>query len=155
MPWAAKALSNSAHPTSDTTEATRSESFYSGALIRISRFMMVLAVLAMIPLWMRYGSGISVGFLCGCAVAFLNFVWLKRVISGLADRITRTGDSRSGKGIVVRFLLRYALMGIAAYVIFTVSPASLYGLFAGLFLPVAAIACEAAYEVYVALVRGL
>ena len=56
---------------------------------------------------------------------------------------------------MLRFLLRYALMGIAAYVIFTVSPASLYGLFAGLFLPVAAIACEAAYEVYVAIVRGL
>jgi hypothetical protein len=95
------------------------------------------------------------GFAVGCAVAYLNFVWLKRVISGLADRITKTGDSRSGKGIVLRFLLRYALMGIAAYVIFTVSPASLYGLFAGLFLPVAAIACEAAYEVYVALTRGL
>ena len=46
----------------------------------------------------------------------------------------------------MRFLLRYVLMALGAYVIFTVSPASLYGLFAGLFLPVAAIACEAAYE---------
>ena len=46
-------------------------------------------------------------------------------------------------------------MGLAAYGILTVSPASLYGLLAGLFLPVAAIACEAAYEVYVALARGL
>ena len=138
-----------------TSIASESDSFYSAALTRISRFMLVLALLAIVPLWIRYGVAICLGFAVGCAVAYLNFVWLKRVISGLADRITKTGDSRSGKGIVLRFLLRYALMGIAAYVIFTVSPASLYGLFAGLFLPVAAIACEAAYEVYVALTRGL
>jgi hypothetical protein len=57
--------------------------------------------------------------------------------------------------MVLRFLLRYALMGMGAYVIFTFSPASLYGLFAGLFLPVAAIVCEAAYEAWTAVVRGI
>ena len=67
------------------------------------------------------------------------------------------GASRSDlpEGVVLRFLLRYVLMGLAAYAILSVSPASLYGLFAGLFLPVAAIACEAAYEAYVAVARGL
>jgi hypothetical protein len=73
----------------------------------------------------------------------------------MADRITRSGRSESGKGIVARFVLRYFLMGLAAYAILTVSPASLYGLLAGLFLPVGAIACEAGYEVYVAVARGL
>jgi hypothetical protein len=149
-------LSNSSEPGPSTaTKTASSDSFYSGALSRISRFMLGLAIVAFLVLLIRYGLAMSLGFAVGCGVAFLNFVWLKRVISGLADRITQTGDSRSGKGIVLRFLLRYALMGIAAYVIFTVSPASLYGLFVGLFLPVAAIACEAAYEVYVALTRGL
>jgi len=61
-----------------------------------------------------------------------------------------SGKPRSGKGIVARFLLRYALLGAAAYGILTSFPASLRGLFAGLFLPVGAIACEAAYELYVA-----
>jgi hypothetical protein len=46
-------------------------------------------------------------------------------------------------------------MAIGAYAILTVSPASLYGLLAGLFLPVAAIACEAVYELYAALAHGL
>ncbi len=92
---------------------------------------------------------------CGCVVAYLNFHWLRRGVEGLADRIVEAGRTQSGKGIVFRFLLRYLLMGLAAYGILTVSPASLYGLLAGLFLPVAAIACEAAYEVYVALARGL
>ena len=131
------------------------ESFYSGALPRISRAMIVVAGVAVGPIWLRFGWRIALGFLCGCAIAYLNFYWLKRVVIGLADRITQTGQRRSGKGIVARFLLRYFLMALAAYGIFSVSPASLYGLFAGLFLPVAGIACEAAYEVYVAITRGL
>lgn len=132
-----------------------SESFYSGALPRIARAMLFLAVLFTGAAWLRFGWRIALGFACGCAIAYLNFHWLKRVVSALADRITQSGQPRSGKGIVLRFLLRYVLMALAAYVIFTVSPASLYGLFAGLFLPVAGIACEAAYEVYIAITRGL
>jgi hypothetical protein len=46
-------------------------------------------------------------------------------------------------------------MGLAAYAIFSVSPASLYGLLTGLFLPVVAIACEAGYELYATVARGL
>jgi hypothetical protein len=40
------------------------------------------------------------------------------------------------------------LMTLVAFVILTVSRESLYGLLAGLFLPVTAILCEAAYETY-------
>jgi hypothetical protein len=57
--------------------------------------------------------------------------------------------------VVHRFLLRYFLMAIIAFVILTVSRKSLYGLFAGLFLPVAAILCEAVYEGYVILIRRI
>jgi len=39
-------------------------------------------------------------------------------------------------------------LGLAAYAILTSFPASLRGLFAGLFVPVGAVVCEAAYEAY-------
>jgi hypothetical protein len=141
------------------TNEAESEAFYSGALGRISRFMLVLAVTLSAAADWRYGWRIALGFAFGCAVAYLNFYWLKRVVTALADRATQSGQAQSGQpqssqGVVLRFLLRYVLMGFGAYVIFTVSPASLYGLFAGLFLPAAAIACEAAYEMWVALARG-
>ena len=55
--------------------------------------------------------------------------------------------------MVARFLLRYALLGVASYAILTSFPASLGGLFAGLFLPVAGIVCEAVYELYVGIAR--
>jgi len=146
-------VTNYSRPMSD--EGSNSEFFYSGALPRISRFMIVLAVLASVAVWPLYGWRVTLGVAFGCAISYLNFHWLKRVLTNLADRLSPTQPRRSSKGIVLRFLLRYFLMGLAAYVIFSVSPASLYGLFAGLFLPVAAIACEAAYEAYVALARGL
>jgi ATP synthase I chain len=129
--------------------------FYSGALGRISSCMIVLAVILSAAAWLRLGWHIALGFVCGCALAYLNFHWLERVVDALGERMSAGEKPTSGKGVIVRFLLRYVLMGLAAYAIFTVSRASLNGLLAGLFLPVAGILCEAAYEVYAVLARGL
>jgi hypothetical protein len=146
-----------AEPSPDSRSATQTEAeaVYEGALERIRRIMLVLMVPLSGAAWWRFGWRSALGFALGCVVAYLNFQWLKRGVQGLADRIVHAGRRQSSKGIVARFLLRYVLMGLAAYGILTVSPASLYGFFSGLFLPVAAIACEAAYEAYVALARGL
>jgi hypothetical protein len=129
------------------------EHFYSGALSRIRMFMAALAPLLTALAWWRFGLRPAIGFAFGCAIAYINFHWLKRVIAGFADRAAGTATKQSGQGIVFRFLFRYVLMAAGAYVILTVSPASLNGLLAGLFLPVAAILCEAAYELYAALAR--
>jgi hypothetical protein len=130
------------------------ESFYDAALSRIPHFMIWLAPVLGAASWFRFGWRVALGFSVGCGIAYLNFHWLHRVIATLADRVTLTGKAQSTRGVVVRFLLRYFLIAMAAYAIFSVSPASLYGLFAGLFLPVAGIACEAVYELYAAYARG-
>jgi len=139
----------------DLTESDAAESFYSGALPRVARFMLLLSPVLIGATWGRFGIRPAIGLAFGCTVAYVNFHWLKRVIAGFADRAAGSTESQSGTGIVFRFLLRYVLMAISAYVILTVSPASLHGLLAGLFLPVAAILCEAIYELYVALAKGL
>ena len=115
--------------------------------------MVVLALALSAGAWWRFGRWTALGFLLGCIIAYLNFHWLKSGVAGLTDRVTSSGKRQSGAGIVARFLLRYVLLGAAAYGILTSFPASLRGLFAGLFLPVGAIACEAAYELYVAVTR--
>jgi hypothetical protein len=130
-----------------------SDGFYGGALLRIRNFMVVLALALSAAAWWKFGRWSAAGFGLGCVIAFLNVHWLKSGVSGLADRVTNSGKPQSGKGIVARFVLRYGLLGAAAYGILTSFPASLRGLFAGLFLPVGAIACEAAYELYVAIAR--
>ncbi len=138
-----------------TTSAATAEAVYAGALDRIRGYMLVLAIVLSLGTWVWFGWRLALGMACGCVVAYLNFQWLKRGVEGLAGRIVKAGKSQPSRGIVLRFLMRYVLMGLVAYGILNVSPASLYGLLAGLFLPVAAIACEAAYEAYVALARGL
>jgi hypothetical protein len=132
-----------------------SELFYSDALDRIRWFMIGAAVVFTLATLLSYGWRQALGMALGCTIAYVNFHWLKRVVNAMADRITNEGRRQSGWGIVLRFLLRYVLMGLAAYAILSVSPASLYGLLTGLFLPVAAIACEAGYELYVTVARGL
>jgi hypothetical protein len=142
---------NSVVGAESTPGSSDDDNFYSGAANRIPRFMIGLAVLLTAVGWWKFGRLPAMGFFGGAVIAFLNFRWLKSGVSGLADRATNTGKAQSGAGIVARFLLRYVLMGVAAYVILTSFPACLRGLFVGLFLPVGAIACEAAYEAYVAL----
>jgi hypothetical protein len=131
------------------------DAFYSGALDRIRNSMIALALGLTAAAWWRFGRAAAAGFLCGCVIAYLNFHWLKSGVSGLADRVTNSARAQSGKGIVTRFLFRYVLLGAVAYGILTSFPASLRGLFVGLFLPVGAIACEAFYELYASLARGI
>ncbi|HEY6766299.1 MAG TPA: ATP synthase subunit I [Candidatus Sulfotelmatobacter sp.] len=138
-----------------TNEINISEKFYSGALTRIRRFMAVLIPLFALTAWWKFGSRTALGLALGCLIAYVNFHWLKRVITAFVDRASGTSLKQSGEGIVWRFVFRYVLMALGAYAILTVSPASLNGLLVGLFLPVAAILCEAAYELYAALVRGV
>jgi hypothetical protein len=131
---------------SDTQPATAD--FYSRALERIQRIMIVIAIAAVVTAWGYFGWRIGLGVALGGSIAYLNLHWLKKVVAGLAELTIQSGSPASSRGIVHRFLLRYFLMALIAFVILTVSRESLYGLFAGLFLPVAGILCEAAYETY-------
>jgi hypothetical protein len=131
------------------------DDFYARSLDRIQTFMLVLGIAALITACMFFGWRIGIGFALGATIAYLNFHWLKKVVAGLADLTIGSGTPASSRGVVHRFLLRYFLMAIVSFVILAVSRESLYGLFAGLFLPVAAILCEAAYEAYAAVIRKI
>lgn len=131
-----------------TDAAPANSDFHAHALERINTFMLVLGAAALITAMTMFGWRIGVGFAVGGAVSFLNFYWLKKVVAGVAAAAAQTGTAVSSRRVVQRFLLRYFLMAIAAFVILSVSRDSLYGFFAGLFLPVAAMLCEAGYETY-------
>ncbi len=131
------------------------ESFYSGALKRISRLIPLLAVFALPVLFWRSCWQVGAGFVLGAGLSIYNFWSLSRSVNSLADRITSGGSKESGGVIVGMMVLRYGVVGAAAYVILRSSVAAVYGLLGGLALPVAAMAVEAMYELYVALRRGL
>jgi hypothetical protein len=131
------------------------ESFHAGALGRIQRGMIFIGVGFSVVAWAVLGWRLAAGFACGCGIGYANFHLLKRVVGGVVERTVASGHRQSGKGIILRFVLRYFAVACAAYVILTSYPASLRGFLVGLFLPVAAILCEAAYELYMALARGI
>ena len=117
--------------------------------------MLALGTAALITSIPIFGWRIGLGFAVGGTVSFLNFYWLKKVVKGVAEATIQSGKPASSRWVVHRFILRYFLMAIAAFVILTVSRDSLYGFFAGLFLPVAAMLCEAGYETYAVLIRRI
>jgi hypothetical protein len=135
----------------------QADEFYSGAQSRIVRMMIAIGCLFTVAIWMKAGYRLGLGFAVGCALAGLNFYWLTRAVNAFADRVTGSLDTGQQKrsGSAGRFVLRFGLMALVAYVIFKSSLVSLSGLMAGLFLPVAAIFLEAMYETFVALRRGL
>ncbi len=131
------------------------ERFFSGALDRIRKITVVLGLFSSIAVWSIFGWQIGMAYSLGCAISYVNFHWLKRAVSALADRVTLTGQAGSSNGIVVRFMLRYGFIALACYAILKGSKSSVYGLLGGLFLTIAAILCEAVYEVAIALRRGI
>ena len=131
------------------------EDIYSGAIARISRLSIVFGVLFCALAFLLYGWPAGVGFGVGAVLAWWNFQALGRAVQGLATRIVDSGSRESGKRLVLRFLIRYVLVGVAGYGIFKLSRTSLIGLLAGLCVPVAAVGCEAVYELYIALRRGV
>ena len=139
----------------DSAASSEAEVFYSGAIRRILRNIVVLGLLSIPPVAWRFGASVSAGFALGVAVSWYNFYALSRAVRGLADRIIEKHSRERGGAIVLHFLGRYLLIGVAAYVIFTSWSGASRGLLFGLCLPVAAMLAEAAYEAYVAVSRGL
>lgn len=142
---------NSSNPASGNLETE--EIFYLRTYRRLVWIMAALALLGVPAVWIRYQGSMAMTFAVGSLLAMLNFHWLKRTVEAMGGRFA--GKTRSSWGVVFRFLLRYVLIALIAYVILKSTASSLYGFFAGLSLPVGAILIEAVYETYQALRTGL
>lgn len=131
-------------------ESAPDETFYARAIPRMLRTMLVVSVLLLAPVCWFYGWAGMVGVAAGSAVSYINFRVLARGVEGLTDRIVNQHSQEKGRVIVLRFLVRYGLVGAAAYAIFKSSAWAFRGFLWGLCLPVAAMMVEAGVEAYVA-----
>ncbi len=112
--------------------------------------MLVVSALLLLPAFWKYKVAGGIGFAAGAAVSCINFRALQRSVEALADRIVNRQSREKGGRIVLRFLVRYALVGAAAYAIFRGPALAFRGFLWGLCLPVAAMMIEAAFETYAA-----
>jgi ATP synthase I chain len=88
------------------------------------------------------GAGVAIGTL----LAWINFRWMKQAVSGLTHLSAAQHDlekPRLPKSTYVKFIGRYALLIVVAYVILRGLRSMAAGLLAGLFSAVAAVLIEA------------
>lgn len=139
-----------------TPEPTSSQAdqFFDRALERIRRFMLALAGVGLLVCMAFFRWPVAAGFAAGAVVSYVNHRWLERAVEAVGERIT-TGQSRErGGGILLRSVLRYVFVAVGAYVIFRFSRVGLYGFLGGVCLPIEAVACEVAVELFAVLRRG-
>jgi hypothetical protein len=131
------------------------ERFYGGAITRILRGAIVCTALAAAVGFFVYGARAGVGLLLGAALSYWNFRSLALAVNSLGERIVVGHSREKGSAIVLRFISRILLVGLAGYAIFLSWPGALPGFLVGLCMPVPAMLFEAGYEGFTALRRGL
>jgi hypothetical protein len=131
-------------------EGQQPDLFYARVIPRMLRIMLVVGVLLLGPVFWFCGWTGAIGIAAGAAVSYINFRTLIRGVEALGDRIVNRQSKERGWAIVLRFVVRYGLVGIVAYAIFKSSALAFRGFLWGLCLPVAAMMAEAAVEAYVA-----
>jgi hypothetical protein len=129
------------------------ERFYAGAIRRILRMLVAIGGILSVPVWWWYGALAACGFVAGVAVSWLNFHSLSRGVEGLASRVVEAHSGERGRVVILRFLLRYLLVGIVAYAIFRGSFQAFRGFLFGLCVPVLAMMSEAVFEAHAAMRR--
>jgi len=126
------------------------DALFSDSLRRIQKFIPLASCAIALVLFWKGTRGLVLGFVLGAIVAWINFRWLKSTVAALADAVTASGNPASRPAVVLRFITRFALIALGAYVIFTSYPVAFHGFLGGLFVPVLAIFMEAAYVVLAA-----
>jgi ATP synthase I chain len=126
---------------------------YERIIPRVLRNMLVASVLLLGPAFWFYRWPGAIGFAFGAVVSYINFRSLKLGVEGLAERIVNRSSREKGGRIVLRFVVRYGLVGVAAYAIFVSSSLAFRGFLWGLCVPVAALMAEAAWAGYTAFRR--
>jgi hypothetical protein len=138
---------------SATDELARLDSFHERAIPRMRRTIVFAGVLLLGPVYWFYGWAGALGVAAGSAVSYINFRALVQGVESLGERIVNQQSKERGWAIVLRFLVRYGLVGIAAYAIFKGSVLAFRGFLWGLCLPVAAMMAEAGVEAWMAFRR--
>jgi ATP synthase I chain len=142
---------NSSSEPQPTPADARLEAASATAISRMLRVLLAAGACLLIPAAWAYGWLGGVGFAAGAGVSYVNFRALTRGVEALADRVVNRHSTERGGKIVLRFLVRYALVAVVAYAIFEGSVLAFRGFLWGLCLPVVAMMAEAAWETYLAL----
>jgi hypothetical protein len=119
---------------------TRDEEHFAGAVTRIERFMLFVAAAGAVVAYHRGGAPAAAGFLAGAAGSYLNFRWIRQMVSGFG------AETRIRKRHAILFGLRYLIFGGAVYVIVKFFQINAVAALVGFLAAVCAVIIEILYE---------
>lgn len=114
-----------------------------GSGARLNWLILTMAAAGTITAGFWRGWPAAGGFALGAAVSWIDFRWLERTVR-------RLGQKRSSAGMSVFAGMRYAILGLGAYVILRFTAISLPAALAGLFVSVAAVLMESIIQIWYA-----
>jgi hypothetical protein len=117
------------------------------ALHRIYLWIAGLAAAGTLAALVWRGWPDAVSFAIGSGVAAINFHWIKGAADTMAAKFSERPDAQPPRLVAAKFVLRYAVLGLAGYAIFKYLRVSLPGFLAGLLVVAAAIMAEMVYEI--------
>ena len=127
----------------------RHDTFYATAERRIEYLTLAVGILASAAVLILAGARAGTGLAAGAAVSWINFRWMKQGISALVPLATAQEGAekpRVPSSVYFKFIGRYALLLIVAYVILSRLRLPVVYLIAGLFTVVAAVLLELIFE---------
>jgi hypothetical protein len=119
--------------------------YYAAVELRLTRIGVVLGGLTLIVGALFVSWKFVVSFLVGAVISYLNFCWMKQGVDRLIGSFSsEVGPSPrpSGRRVIFKYFLRYALIGGTLYAIFRFQFFEARGAIMGLLLFVAAVLFE-------------
>jgi len=113
---------------------------YDRALTRIKYLTLAVGLVGTVAILLTRGRGAAAGFLAGAGISYVNF----ELLSGLAHVMGASAPKARGWGVLI--VLRYAIVGVAVYVIVRVLGITPVAVLAGLLAAFAAVILEILYE---------
>ena len=111
---------------------------------RLDRSSLVLALAAVTLTFVFHSAKAALSIGVGALLSYINFRWLKQAVD---FAVTHVSDSAPTRRVLLRFVGRYALIGLVLYVTIRGSILDLVFVFAGLLVYVGAILIECVSEV--------
>jgi hypothetical protein len=119
--------------------------YYAAVEIRLTRIGLLVGGLTLVVGILFVSGKFVVSFLVGAVISYLNFCWMKQGVDrliGTFGAAVNPAPRPSGKSVIFKYFLRYALIGGTLYAIFRFQFFEVRGAIMGLLLFVAAVLLE-------------
>ncbi|MGB8542394.1 MAG: ATP synthase subunit I [Candidatus Acidiferrales bacterium] len=121
------------------------DAFYAAAERRIEYFTVAIGVIASVAVAIHWGAKSGVGLAAGAALSWINYRWMKQGVNALAKLSTAQAGAEKARvppSVYFKFIGRYALLIVVAYVILRGFSLPAASVLAGFFVVVAAVIVE-------------